>query len=199
MCQMAHARPSAGTGAPGVCPHPMCTELSVGECGACLEGPKRPGWLAAGLGVGQDPMSKRLCGTLWPDKASWTPHSHLSQPRGAKSTHFHSSKNMCPTPQYLAQEGEMGAPGGGLKQCAQGRGQDRTSVGSPHMPKATFPFVTARQWVDGWRLFFLNTATVSAGHSQLCSRGPVGSKPPPHRCPPPTTRHLQQLISSRPT
>eukprot|EP01047_Picozoa_sp_COSAG01_P107958 COSAG01_NODE_36918_length_510_cov_61.374696_1_plen_47_part_01 len=47
----------------------------------------------------------------------------------------------------------MGAPGGGLKQCAQGRGQDRTSVGSPHMPKATFPFVTARQWVDGWRLF----------------------------------------------
>ena len=60
----------------------------------------------------------------------------------------------------------MGAPGGGLKQCAQGRGQDRTSVGSPHMPKATFPFVTARQWVDGWRLFFLNTATVSAGHSQ---------------------------------
>ena len=48
----------------------------------------------------------------------------------------------------------MGAPGGGLKQCAQGRGQDRTSVGSPHMPKATFPFVTARQWVDGWRLFF---------------------------------------------
>ena len=49
----------------------------------------------------------------------------------------------------------MGAPGGGLKQCAQGRGQDRTSVGSPHMPKATFPFVTARQWVDGWRLFFL--------------------------------------------
>ena len=62
----------------------------------------------------------------------------------------------------------MGAPGGGLKQCAQGRGQDRTSVGSPHMPKATFPFVTARQWVDGWRLFFLNTATVSAGHSQSC-------------------------------
>ena len=62
----------------------------------------------------------------------------------------------------------MGAPGGGLKQCAQGRGQDRTSVGSPHMPKATFPFVTARQWVDGWRLFFLNTATVSAGHSQPC-------------------------------
>jgi hypothetical protein len=33
------------------------------------------------------------------------------------------------------------------------------------MPKATFPFVTARQWVDGWRLFFLNTATVSGGHS----------------------------------
>ena len=62
----------------------------------------------------------------------------------------------------------MGAPGGGLKQCAQGWGQDRTSVGSPHMPKATFPFVTARQWVDGWRLFFLNTATVSAGHSQPC-------------------------------
>ena len=62
----------------------------------------------------------------------------------------------------------MGAPGGGLKQCAQGRGQDRTSVGSPHMPKATFPFVTARQWVDGWRLFFLNTATVSAGHLQPC-------------------------------
>ena len=59
----------------------------------------------------------------------------------------------------------MGAPGGGLKQCAQGWGQDRMSVGSPHMPKATFPFVTARQWVDGWRLFFLNTATVSAGHS----------------------------------
>ena len=163
----------------------MCTELSVGECGACLEGPKRtwprdptqvarlwrlrPGWLAAGLRVGQDPMSKRLCGTLWPDKASWTPHSHLSQPRGAKSTHFHSSKNMCPTPQYLAQEGEMGTPGGVLKQCAQGQGQDRTSVGSPHMPKATFPFVTARQWVDGWRLFFLNTATVSAGHSSPCS------------------------------
>eukprot|EP01049_Picozoa_sp_SAG25_P009076 SAG25_NODE_868_length_5003_cov_2.755914_5_plen_87_part_00 len=49
----------------------------------------------------------------------------------------------------------MGAPGGGLKQCAQGWGQDRTSVGSPHMPKATFPFVTARQWVDGWRLFFI--------------------------------------------
>eukprot|EP01047_Picozoa_sp_COSAG01_P084853 COSAG01_NODE_18390_length_1079_cov_0.943878_1_plen_49_part_10 len=24
------------------------------------------------------------------------------------------------------------------------------------LPKATFPFVTARQWVDGWRLFFLN-------------------------------------------
>ena len=149
----------------GVCPHPMCTELSVGECGACLEGPKRtwprdptqvarlwrlrPGWLAAGLRVGQDPMSKRLCGTLWPDKASWTPHSHLSQPRGAKSTHFHSSKNMCPTPQYLAQEGEMGAPGGGLKQCARGRCQDRTSGGSPPMPKATFPFVTARLWLAG--------------------------------------------------
>jgi hypothetical protein len=63
----------------------------------------------------------------------------------------------------------MGAPGGGLKQCAQGWGQDRTSVGSPHMPKATFPFVTARQWVDGWRLFFLNTATVSAGHSNPCT------------------------------
>ena len=61
----------------------------------------------------------------------------------------------------------MGAPGGGLKQCAQGRGQDRTCGVSPHMPKATFPFVTARQWVDGWRLFFLNTATVSAaGHPQ---------------------------------
>ena len=62
----------------------------------------------------------------------------------------------------------MGAPGGGLKQCAQGRGQDRTCGVSPHMPKATFPFVTARQWVDGWRLFFLNTATVSAGHSSPC-------------------------------
>ena len=110
-------------------------------------------------------MSKGLWGTLWPDSQTLTPHSHLSRPRGAKSTHFHSSKNMCPTPQYLAQEGEMGAPGGGLKQCAQGWGQDRTSVGSPHMPKATFPFVTARQWVDGWRLFFLNTATVSGGHS----------------------------------
>ena len=48
----------------------------------------------------------------------------------------------------------MGAPGGVLKQCAQGRGQDRTCGVSPHMPKATFPFVTARQWVDGWRLFF---------------------------------------------
>ena len=58
----------------------------------------------------------------------------------------------------------MGAPGGGLKQCAQGRGQDRTCGVGPHMPKATFPFVTARQWVDGWRHFFLNTATVSAGH-----------------------------------
>jgi hypothetical protein len=65
----------------------------------------------------------------------------------------------------------MGAPGGGLKQCAQGWGQDRTSVGSPHMPKATFPFVTARQWVDGWRLFFLNTATVSGGHSNPAVRG----------------------------
>ena len=64
----------------------------------------------------------------------------------------------------------MGAPGGGLKQCAQGRGQDRTCGVGPHMPKATFPFVTARQWVDGWRLFFLNTATVSAGHSQPCIR-----------------------------
>ena len=107
---------------------------------------------------------------LWPGSQTLTPHSHLSRPRGAKSTHFHSSKNMCPTPQYLAQEGEMGAPGGVLKQCAQGRGQDRTCGVSPHMPKATFPFVTARQWVDGWRLFFLNTATVSAGHSQPCSR-----------------------------
>ena len=68
----------------------------------------------------------------------------------------------------------MGAPGGGLKQCAQGWGQDRTSVGSPHMPKATFPFVTARQWVDGWRLFFLNTATVSGGHSSPCSCLPEG-------------------------
>ena len=67
----------------------------------------------------------------------------------------------------------MGAPGGGLKQCAQGRGQDRTSVGSPHMPKATFPFVTARQWVDGWRLFFLNTATVSGGHSPWILTGHV--------------------------
>ena len=57
----------------------------------------------------------------------------------------------------------MGAPGGGLKQCAQGRGQDRTSVGSPHMPKATFPFVTARQWVDGWRLFFLREIS-NLGH-----------------------------------
>ena len=66
----------------------------------------------------------------------------------------------------------MGAPGGVLKQCAQGRGQDRTCGVSPHMPKATFPFVTARQWVDGWRLFFLNTATVSAGHSQPCSLVP---------------------------
>ena len=62
----------------------------------------------------------------------------------------------------------MGAPGGGLEQCAQGWGQDRTCGVSPHMPKATFPFVTARQWVDGWRLFFLNTATVSAGHSSPC-------------------------------
>jgi hypothetical protein len=33
----------------------------------------------------------------------------------------------------------VGAPGGGLKQCAQGWGQDRTSVGSPHMPKARSP------------------------------------------------------------
>ena len=117
-----------------------------------------------------DPMSKGLWGTLWPNSQTLTPHSHLSRPRGAKSTHFHSSKNMCPTPQYLAQEGEMGAPGGGLKQCARWQGQDRTSGGSPPMPKATFPFVTARQWVDGWRLFFLNTATVSAGHSRPCGR-----------------------------
>ena len=95
----------------------------------------------------QDPMSKGLWGTLWPDSQTLTPHSHLSRPRGAKSTHFHSSKNMCPTPQYLAQEGEMGAPGGGLKQCARGQGQDRTSGGSPPMPKATFPFVTARLWL----------------------------------------------------
>ena len=57
----------------------------------------------------------------------------------------------------------MGAPGGGLKQCAQGRGQDRTSVGSPHMPKATFPFVTARQWVDGWRHFFLKYSDYISG------------------------------------
>ena len=57
----------------------------------------------------------------------------------------------------------MGAPGGGLKQCAQGRGQDRTSVGSPHMPKATFPFVTARQWVDGWRLFFFKYSDCVSG------------------------------------
>ena len=57
----------------------------------------------------------------------------------------------------------MGAPGGVLKQCAQGRGQDRTCGVSPHMPKATFPFVTARQWVDGWRLFFLKI-------QRLCQR-----------------------------
>ena len=74
----------------------------------------------------------------------------------------------------------MGAPGGGLKQCAQGRGQDRTCGVSPHMPKATFPFVTARQWVDGWRLFFLNTATVSAGHSQPCSQRSLFVGPEDH-------------------
>ena len=63
----------------------------------------------------------------------------------------------------------MGAPGGGLKQCAQGRGQDRTSVGSPHMPKATFPFVTAQhRWLDA--LFFKYSD---------CVRGPLK---PVHAC-----------------
>ena len=59
------------------------------------------------------------------------------------------------TPQHLAQEGEMGAPMGILKQCAKGRDQDRTHGGGAFVPKATFPIVTTRLWVDGWRLFFL--------------------------------------------
>ena len=58
----------------------------------------------------------------------------------------------------------MGAPGGVLKQCARGRCQDRTSGGSPPMPKATFPFVTARRTtVASWlkALFFKYSDCIS--------------------------------------
>ena len=38
----------------------------------------------------------------------------------------------------------MGAPEGGLKQCAKGWGPDRTSGGGACVSKARFPFVKSR-------------------------------------------------------
>jgi hypothetical protein len=60
----------------------------------------------------------------------------------------------------------MGAPEGGLKQCAKGRGQDRTSGGGACVSKARFPFVRVGRQAAGWRPFLLKSATVSAGHCQ---------------------------------
>jgi hypothetical protein len=68
---------------------------------------------------------------------------------GKVDSHSLFSENTCPTPQYLAQEGEMGAPGGGLKQCAQGWGQDRTSVGSPVAPTCQRPRSPSSQHDSG--------------------------------------------------
>jgi hypothetical protein len=62
----------------------------------------------------------------------------------------------------------MGAPEGGLKQCAKGRGQDRTSGGGACVSKARFPFVRVGRQAAGWRPFLLKSATVSAGHSSPC-------------------------------
>ena len=145
---MTPARPVAPQSAPGSAPGDAVDSPDWGD-GAGSAPARQP---ALGRGFKDGRLSRTDERLREAKKAE--AREKLQLARGAKSTHFHSSKNMCPTPQYLAQEGEMGAPGGGLKQCAQGWGQDRTSVGSPHMPKATFPFVTARQWVDGWRLFF---------------------------------------------
>ena len=55
----------------------------------------------------------------------------------------------------------MGAPEGGLKQCAKGRGQDRTSGGGACVSKARFPFVRVGRQAAGWRPFLLKSATVS--------------------------------------
>jgi hypothetical protein len=62
----------------------------------------------------------------------------------------------------------MGAPEGGLKQCAKGRGQDRTSGGGACVSKARFPFVRVGRQAAGWRPFLLKSATVSGGHSSPC-------------------------------
>ena len=63
----------------------------------------------------------------------------------------------------------MGAPEGGLKQCAKGRGQDRTSGGGACVSKARFPFVRVGRQAAGWRPFLLKSATVSGGQSNLWS------------------------------
>jgi hypothetical protein len=61
----------------------------------------------------------------------------------------------------------MGAPEGGLKQCAKGRGQDRTSGGGACVSKARFPFVRVGRQAAGWRPFLLKSATVSAGRATV--------------------------------